>query len=70
MSAAEDAHNMAQNLMDNLRRSQLPYGYDPQPLLTVSARECVFEVHQNTRLSLSRARSRSLARSLSFNNNC
>eukprot|EP00878_Enallax_costatus_P007856 GHUV01008221.1.p1 GENE.GHUV01008221.1~~GHUV01008221.1.p1 ORF type:complete len:623 (+),score=170.79 GHUV01008221.1:49-1917(+) len=32
-SAVEDARNVAQSLMDNLRRSQLPYGYDPQPLL-------------------------------------
>eukprot|EP00882_Tetradesmus_deserticola_P022384 GHRQ01024286.1.p1 GENE.GHRQ01024286.1~~GHRQ01024286.1.p1 ORF type:complete len:284 (+),score=78.69 GHRQ01024286.1:605-1456(+) len=34
VSAVEDARNMAQNLMDSLRHSQLPYGYDPQPLLT------------------------------------
>ncbi|WIA31394.1 hypothetical protein OEZ86_002293 [Tetradesmus obliquus] len=33
VSAVEDARNMAQNLMESLRHSQLPYGYDPQPLL-------------------------------------
>lgn len=36
VSAVEDARNMAQNLMESLRHSQLPYGYDPQPLLMVS----------------------------------
>lgn len=36
VSALEDARNMAQNLMESLRHSQLPYGYDPQPLLMVS----------------------------------
>jgi hypothetical protein len=38
VSAVEDARNMAQNLMESLRHSQLPYGYDPQPLLMVSWR--------------------------------
>ncbi|KAF8057753.1 tmem209 [Scenedesmus sp. PABB004] len=32
-SAVEDARCTALHLLDTLRRSQLPYGYDPQPLL-------------------------------------
>jgi hypothetical protein len=40
VSAVEDARNMAHTLMESLRHSQLPYGYDPQPLLMVSCAMC------------------------------
>jgi hypothetical protein len=44
VSAVEDARNMAQNLMESLRHSQLPYGYDPQPLLMVSCCVCARQI--------------------------
>jgi len=39
-SAVEDARNVAQRLVQTLRSSQLPYGYDPEPLLTVRLCSC------------------------------
>lgn len=35
-SALEETRGVAVNCMEHVRRSQLPYGYDPQPLLVVS----------------------------------
>jgi hypothetical protein len=40
-SAAEDARNAAQRLIQMLRTSQLPYGYDPEPLVLVSHAPCL-----------------------------